>query len=56
MENMILNECRNDLNKFSKMTDVEIYNWMCNNFYTKDYATVRKCSRIIFEESRKIRI
>ena len=54
MENMILEHCRNNLTRFSTMTDVEIYNWMCNNFYTKDYEMVRKCSRIIFAESRWI--
>lgn len=52
MGNMILNYCRNNLNRFSNMTDVEIYNWMCDNFYTKDYEMVRKYSRIIFDESR----
>ena len=52
MENMILEHCRNNLTRFSTMTDVEIYNWMCDNFYTKDYEMVRKCSRIIFDESR----
>lgn len=52
MEKMILNHCRNILKRFSDMSDVEIYNWMCENFYTKDYEMVRRCSRIIFEESR----
>lgn len=52
MEDMILNYCRNNLNRFSVMTDVEIYDWMCDNFYTKNYEMVRKCSRIIFDESR----
>ena len=52
MENMILEYCRNNLTRFSTMTDVEIYNWMCDNFCTKDYEMVRKCSRIIFDESR----
>ena len=56
MEKMILEHCRNNLTRFSTMTDVEIYNWMCNNFYTKDYEMVRKCSRIIFAESRQIQI
>lgn len=56
MGNMILNYCRNNLNRFSNMTDVEIYNWMCDNFYTKDYEMVRKYSRIIFDESRQIQI
>ena len=52
MENMILEHCRNNLTRFSTMTDVEIYNWMCDNFYMEDYEMVRRCSRIIFEESR----
>lgn len=52
MENMILNHCRNNLTRFSAMTDVEIYNWMCDNFYTKDYEMVRQCSFSIFYESR----
>ena len=56
MENMILENCRKNLTRFSTMTDVEIYNWMCDNFYTKDYEMVRKCSRIIFDESRQIQI
>ena len=56
MENMILEHCRNNLTRFSTMTDVEIYNWMCDNFYTKDYGMVRKCSRIIFDESRQNQI
>ena len=35
MENMILEYCRNNLTRFSTMTDVEIYNWMCDNFTRK---------------------
>ena len=53
MENKILNYCRKNLKRFSMMSDTEIYDWMCNNFYTKDYEMVRKCSMIIFKESRK---
>ena len=56
MDEIILEHCRDNLTRFSTMTDVEIYNWMCDNFYTKDYEMVRKCSRIIFDESRQIQI
>ena len=52
MEEYILDECRKHILKFHNMSDTEIYNWMCDNFYTTDYEMVRKCSRIIFAESR----
>lgn len=52
MKDMILNHCRQDLKKFSTMSDTDIYNWMCDNFYTKDYEMVRQSSFIIFHESR----
>ena len=54
MREQILNYCRNEINKFSTMSDTEIYYWMCDNFYTKDYEMVRQCSMQIFKESRKI--
>lgn len=52
MKDMILNYCRQNLQRFSVMSDTEIYNWMCDNFYTKDYEMVRQCSFSIFYESR----
>lgn len=51
----ILNYCRKDVLRFSKMTDTEIYNWMCDNFAEKDYEMLRKCSFIIFKESRRVK-
>ena len=54
MREQILNYCRKEINKFSTMSDTEIYNWMCDNFYTKDYEMIRQCSMQIFKESRKI--
>ena len=56
MEEYILDECRKHILKFHNMSDTEIYNWMCDNFYTTYYEMVRKCSRIIFAESRQIQI
>ena len=55
MEEMILDYCRQDLHRFSKMTDMQIYEWMCWNFATKDYQMLWKCSIIIFEKSRCFR-
>ena len=55
MKEIILNECRENLKRFSGMSDLEIYEWMCWNFATKDYPMVRDCSFIIYEESRKTR-
>ena len=53
MEEYILNECRKYILKFHNMSDTEIYNWMCNNYKGyKNYEIIRKCSFIIFEESR----
>lgn len=52
MKDMILSYCRQNLKRFSVMSDMEIYNWMCDNFYTKDYEMARQCSFIIFHESR----
>ena len=53
MREQILNYCRNDLKRFQTMTDVEIYDWMCGNFASKDYPMIRECSRIVFNESRR---
>ena len=53
MKDYILNHFRKNLKRFSTMSDIEIYNWMCDNFYTKDYETVRQCSFITLIESRK---
>lgn len=53
MEEYILNECRKHILKFHNMSDIEIYNWMCDNYKgCRDYRMIRKCSFIIFEESR----
>ncbi len=52
MKDIILTECRKDISRFSNMTDIEIYNWMCDTFACKDYEMIRECSFIIFNESR----
>ena len=52
MKTYILNECRKYIFKFHDMSDMQIYNWMCNNFASKDYEMIRECSFIIFTESR----
>lgn len=54
MREMILNYCRENLERFRRMSDMQIYDWMCRNFATKDYEMVRECSFIIFKESRNI--
>lgn len=54
MEKLILKTLMDNVSKFSKMTDTEIYDWICNNFYCNDYEMMRKCSFIIFKESRDI--
>lgn len=51
MKDMILNECRSNLNRFKTMNDIEIYKWICDNFYCTDFEMMRKCSFIIFKES-----
>lgn len=48
----ILEYCRKFINRFAKMNDSEIYDWICENFWINDYEVARKCSFIIFEESR----
>ncbi len=55
MQEQILEYCRKDIKRFSKMSDSEIYDWMCWNFASKDYQMLRRCSTVIFEESRKFR-
>lgn len=53
MEEYILNECRKHILKFHNMSDTEIYNWMCDNYKgCRNYEMIKKCSFIIFEESR----
>lgn len=54
MKNTILFYCRQHINKFYNMSDTEIYEWMCNNFYYNNYEEIRKCSFIIFNESRNV--
>ena len=44
----ILNYCLTNISKFKNMTDSEIYFWLCDNFYTKDYDMLRKCSFVIY--------
>lgn len=51
----ILVYCRKDITRFSKQTDHEIYNWICENFAPKDYEMFRRCATIIFEESHGIK-
>ena len=56
MEEYILNECRKRILKFHNMSDIEIYNWMCDNYKgCSNYEMIRKCSFIIFEESRQLK-
>lgn len=52
MKDKILQECRENIQNFSKMSDSEIYDWLCNNYWCKDYEMLRDCSFIIFYESR----
>lgn len=52
MKDMILKECRKNIRKFKIMNDMEIYEWICNNFYITDYEEARECSFIIYRESR----
>lgn len=52
MRDMILKECRRQLNKFKGMNDMEVYHWICDNFFIKNYEEARECSFIIFRESR----
>lgn len=54
-EEGIINDCKNNTKKFSIMTDMEIYNWLCNNYPTcRDYELLRRCSFIIFKDSRNV--
>lgn len=52
MMNYILSECRKTLSRFRKMNDIEIYHYMCNNFFSTDFEMIRRCSFIIYNESR----
>lgn len=52
MKEKILKECIEKIERFSKMTDFEIYDWLCNNYWCQDYCMLRECSFIIFHESR----
>lgn len=53
MEGYILDECRKYILKFHNMSDTEIYNWMCDNYKgCRDYEMIRRCSFVIFKESR----
>lgn len=51
MKERILKECKNNIGMFSKMSDIEIYNWLCENYWCKDYKMLRECSFIIFNEN-----
>lgn len=55
MKDYIINYCQQQLKRFSSMSDIEIYNWMCDNFCTKDYSMVRQCSMQIYYQSRNIK-
>lgn len=55
MKEKILTDLRNmGMEHFKKMTDVEIYKFICDIFYLRDdeYQIARECSFIIFNESR----
>lgn len=52
LEESILKDCRKNISNFHNMSDVEIYEWMCDNFVCRDYELLRRCSFVIFKESR----
>lgn len=55
MKEKILSDLRKmGIKHFHKMTDMEIYNYICDVFYLHDdeYQIARECSFIIFNESR----
>lgn len=52
MRDLILRDCRKRISQFHNMSDIEIYNWMCNNYACKDFQLIRECSFVIFRESR----
>ena len=54
MKDKIIQECRENIQKFSKMSDSEIYDWLCNNYWCNDYKMLRDCSFIIFYEVLKV--
>lgn len=53
-EELILNECERCLKEFSRMSDTEIYKWLCDNYACKDYELLRKCSFILHKNSRNV--
>lgn len=53
-EEDIVNYCKNNLHKFANMNDMEIYDWLCNNYACKDYEMIRRCSFIIYKDSRNV--
>lgn len=53
MKNQILAFCRNKIDLFSHMTDIDIYNYICENFFIENFTEARECSFIIFKESQK---
>ena len=53
MEEYILDECSNGILNFLIMSDWEIFNCMFDNYIgCSNYEMIRKCSFVIFEESR----
>lgn len=55
MKERILKDLRKmGMEYFHKMTDVEIYKFICDIFYLRnnEYQIARECSFIIFNESR----
>lgn len=52
MRDVIMNHCMKKLNFFSSMTDAEIYNWICSNFFIRDFVEARECSWDIWKASR----
>lgn len=44
MENIIKDFCFKNIKMFSNMNDMEIYDWICENFWCKDYQMMRRIS------------
>lgn len=53
-EELILKECEGCKKEFSRMSDTEIYEWLCDNYACKDYELLRKCSFILHKNSRNV--
>lgn len=52
MREQVLDYCRNKSLMFHTMSDLEIYNYICDAFWIENFTVARECSLIIFRESR----